>query len=114
MIFHPMRTASILLLLVLVLGLVSEAGAYGGRRVETDYTFSMGEHQFGFWGGREYSCIPDSDPPPRWSEVMLGPLGTHEVPFTATQGLIGFCCILATLIILPVVLTVRWKKKRAN
>lgn len=48
-----------------------------------------------------------------WSSlVCLGPLGNHSVPFSATQGLIGFCVILATLIILPAVLTVRWKKKQ--
>jgi hypothetical protein len=33
-------------------------------------------------------------------------------PFTATQSLIGFCFILAMLSTVPVMLTVRWKKKR--
>jgi hypothetical protein len=46
------------------------------------------------------------------TQLLLGPLGNLKVPFTATQGLVGFCCIVATLITLPVVLTMRWKRKQ--
>mgnify|MGYP000187383193 CR=1 FL=1 len=39
--------------------------------------------------------------------MLVGPLGKpFEVPFTATQGLVGFCLILALLIVLPAVFAV--------
>jgi hypothetical protein len=104
-----MKAASILLALVFVLGFSSKAGASGiVAYSEHNYTFKVGEQTLGF--ADYYSDMAQR----QVSNVYLGTFGTHEVLFTATQGLIGFCCILATLIILPALLTVRWKKKRAN
>src|SRR5262245_31788961 len=105
---NRMKAASILLAFVVVLGFVSEAEAKEPLyRVEC-YTVSIGEYSFGFI---ESGMVVR----PRWrsTTMCLGPLGSHEDPFTATQGLVGFCVILATLIIIPAVLTVRSKRKRA-
>jgi hypothetical protein len=109
-----MRTALILLAFVAVLGFVREAGADDGLPPKHDYTISIGGYSFGFldW---EYD-IPGRDnelfrPNNARGNVCLGPLGYYKVPFTATQGLVGFCFILATLIVLPIVLTVRWRRR---
>jgi hypothetical protein len=98
-----MKTASILAL-VIVLSITSEAGAafvFDG----TDCSIRIGKQRIGL---ADYYTSDGRS----FTNLYVGPLGAREVPFTATQGLIGFCCILATLIIVPVVLTVRWKKKR--
>jgi hypothetical protein len=106
-----MKTTSFLSALVVVLGFCGEAGAKIIMDTNHDYTLKLGGYKFGFADG----MISGSEVPTHsWSAFCLGPLGGFDVPFTATQGLVGFCCILATLIILPVVLTVRWKKKRVN
>jgi hypothetical protein len=104
-----MKAASILLALVVVLGFVSEARAtsYGFVFREHSYTIGSGENCVGFADG--FYGLSKKE---RWSRIYLGRFGSREVHFSATQGLIGFCIILATLIIVPVVLTVRWKKKR--
>jgi hypothetical protein len=106
-----MRTASILLALVIVLGTTAEAGAYAEeRRLSKNCSIEIGEYRLGFvewvsyWGNVRSS--------PYWTEMYLGPLGDYEVPFTATQGLVGFCTIVVGLIALPVVFTFRWKKKQ--
>jgi hypothetical protein len=104
-----MRTASILLAWVIVLGFGSQEAfsqVDPGPIVPVipinDYTFDIGEQTFGF-----------VDFPNGESIVCIGPLGQIDLSFTATQGLIGFCVILTTLVVLPVVLTVRWKKRAA-
>jgi hypothetical protein len=104
-----MRTASILLALVVVLGFLREAGAYStSDRFYPDYTVQIGEYRIGFRDHRHGDTL-------NFSVVDLGPFGEyHKVPFTATQGLAGFCFIVAMLIIVPVALTVRWKRKGAN
>ena len=118
-----MKTASILPALVVVLGFVSEAGA---EVVSTtrDYSIKIGDQWFGFadqWVNPvpQFPFAKDDGRVYRYEDglfttMYLGPFGSRTVPFTATQGLVGFCCILATLIILPVVLTVRWKKRVQN
>jgi hypothetical protein len=108
-----MRTASIQLALVIVLGAVRDAGAYAQeQRVSKNCSIEIGEYRLGFveWVSH-YGNIRSS---PDWTEMYLGPLGEHEVPFTATQGLVGFCIFVAGLIALPVAFTFRWKKKRAT
>jgi hypothetical protein len=101
------RTASILLALIVVLGFVSEAGAQTDYVTERDYTFTVADQRYGFIDGADY-YTGVREP---WTVICLGPLGSPEVPFTATQGLVGFGLILATLIIVPAVLTVRWSKR---
>jgi hypothetical protein len=100
-----MKAASILLALVIVLGFVSEAGASKTRK-DTDYTVEV----FGRLVGFQDLKSGDDE----WGMIWLGPLGGYDILCTATQGLVGFCCILATLVIVPVVLTVRLKKKKAS
>jgi hypothetical protein len=100
-----MRT--ILLAIVLVLGFVSEAGA-------ADYIFTWGEQVFGIYDAG-YTQLLDANEniidEIVVAEVVFGPLGSYRVPFTATQGLVGFCVILGTLIVVPAVLVT--KRKRA-
>jgi hypothetical protein len=72
------------------------------------YTIGFGDNWLGirdmtYWDGKTMTG---------WTEVgMAGLRRNFKVPFTATPGLIGFCVILATLIIVPTVLTVRWTKR---
>jgi hypothetical protein len=101
------RTASILLALIVVLGFVNEAGAWERIVSENRYTISIAGHETGFMDQHTY----DTEGRYYWSAICLGPFGSHQVPFTAAQGLIGFCLILATLIIVPAVLTVRWRRR---
>jgi hypothetical protein len=102
-----MKTASILLALIVVLGFVSEAEAgIEYRDIKHKYTVRIAGQDFGF---KEFYGLTDDY---TTTLVYLGPLGARIVPFNATHGLIGFCFILALLIIVPAVLTVRWKKKR--
>jgi hypothetical protein len=100
-----MRTASILLVLVVVLGFVREAGAFD-RHPTIDYTFCIGSERFGFMEWIERVTFD------RYCVVFVGPLGARQVPFTAIQGLIGSCLIVLTLIVLLATFTVRWKRKR--
>jgi hypothetical protein len=105
-----MRAATVLLALIVVL---SACVAKAGERDEVYYhfyTFAVGEQHFGF-ADRIIVFSGRADATDLLSLISLGPLGSHEVPFTATQGLIGFCVILAVLITLLVMLTVRWKEK---
>lgn len=105
-----MKAASILLALVAVLGFCREAGARDFFRfpeVCCRRNVTVGPYSFGFV---DYG-LTETDPKP-WTVMYACPLGSHSVPFTATQGLIGFIVILVMLISLPIVLTVRWKKKR--
>lgn len=98
-----MRSASILLALVVVLGFVSEAGAE-----KYDYIVTVAGSRFGFEDLTHYSR---GEMLGQYSVMRVGPFGSHEVPFTATQGLVGFCLIGVAVIALLVVATVRWKRK---
>jgi hypothetical protein len=104
-----MRTASVLLALVVALGFVREAGAIPIANVNNDdYSIWWGMQRFGFHDG---TSTKSDGTIVRWSFVNLGPLGSYQVPFTATQGLVGFCLIIIGLIALVTTLTVRWKRK---
>jgi hypothetical protein len=103
-----MKTSSMLVALVVVLGFCRDARAISMPAIEPehDYTVNILGHSFGFLdyeSGIAFAPV-----------VYCGPFGDHAVPFTATQGLIGFCVVFVTLIFVPVVLTVRWKKRAAN
>jgi hypothetical protein len=105
-----MKAASILLALVVVLGIAREAGADLMQSVHNTYVISIGEQRFGFEDGDWIGWGTQGN----WSSIYLGPLGPHRNPFTATQGLVGFCVIVAMLVIVPAVLTVRWKRRAAG
>lgn len=118
-----MRAAAILLALVFVLGLVSAARgqtpAYKSNssflnRDELSpadirvvlYGVRIGKNEFGF----EDVFIVKS-----WqnSWICLGPLGTHQVPFTGKQGLFGLLFVFAVVVALPVYGAVRRRKRIA-
>src|SRR5262245_10664074 len=112
-----MRTASILPALVVVLGFVSEAGAYVIEDViQDDRSIEIGGQRFGFidWIPYYSGQKPHIPPVPNYTKVYLGPCGSHQVPFTATQGLVGFCLIVVGFIALVATLTVRWKRKQPH
>jgi hypothetical protein len=108
-----MRTASIVLALVVVLGFAREAGAEYKSYTTHDYSACLAGYSFGFTDGHAYVNGYGRLEQP-WQKIHLGPFGSHNVPFTATQGLVGFCIIIVGLIALPVMVTLRWKKKRAT
>jgi hypothetical protein len=97
-----MRIAEILLALVLVL-LAGRKGAAGGFVVE------WGEQQFGI---QDYYFYAEEAPPvdcDRITFLLMGPLGLVEVPFTATQGLIGGGLPMAIGVALTAVC---WRRRR--
>jgi hypothetical protein len=96
-----MKTASIPLALVVVLGFVRTAAAMDVQEPVQQYAFWIGEWGFGFV---EY---------PGGTYMSLGPAGSYVVPFTATQGLVGSCVIVVGLVALATVFTFRWQRKRA-
>jgi hypothetical protein len=105
-----MRTASILLALVVVLGFVREAGALTEYdTMSGSFCVEIGGETFGF---ADWLVLPTNEY--IGTTAHLGPFGSQIVPFTAIQGLIGLNMILALLVIVPAVLTVRWKRKQPN
>jgi hypothetical protein len=127
-----MKTASIRLALVVVLGFASEAGAqntnytvgkphWDTSRKEISYTIFKNPfyytHDYRFWlGDQAFGFAQGSNPGgsyPYNSYCFAGPLGTCQVPFTATQGLVGFCVIFVGMVALVTTLSVRWKRKRS-
>jgi uncharacterized membrane protein (UPF0182 family) len=99
-----MRTASILLALVVVLGFVSQASAADYRIWVRGRGYGIYDWKFEFKGkvfGQGGTAVD------------LG-FSHFDVPFTATQGLIGFCVIVVGLLALVTVFTFRWKCKRAT
>jgi hypothetical protein len=106
-----MRPVPILLALAVVLCFVSESRA-GIDLPVRNYTAKIAGHTFGFidWppydspAGRERS----------YTTMYAGPLGKHDVPFTATQGLVGFCVLVVGMVALVTLFTFRWKRKRAT
>jgi hypothetical protein len=107
-----MRTITILLALVVVLGFVSEAGAYGPS-IYCDRSVEVGPYRFGFADWAPGGNVVGISMQP-WTAMYLGPLGYQEVPFTATQGLVGFCVFVVGMIALVTVGTIRWKRKWAG
>jgi hypothetical protein len=118
-----MRTASILLALVVGLGFVREAGA---EFVSTtrDCTIKIGDQWFGFadqWVNPAPQ-FPDATNDGRncryedglFTTMYIGPFGNRTVPFSATQGLVGFCLILVAFIALLVAVTVRRKRRHTT
>jgi hypothetical protein len=120
-----MRTASIHLALIVVLGFARgmEAQQRGSSTdVPNDitltttpyadiptvptysYTVTIGRQLFGF---QQWADGAKARP-----YAYFGPLGHFSVPFTATQGLVGFCVFLVLLVIVPVVLKLRWKRRQ--
>jgi hypothetical protein len=95
-----MRTASILLSLVVVLGFLRESRA---ALYTHDYTISVAGNRIGFveignsFGGQTF--------------FRIGPEFSFEVPFTAKQGIVGFCVIIIGIVALLTLFTVRWRKR---
>jgi hypothetical protein len=104
-----MRTASILLALAVVLGFISEAGATQVEYIDYSCTVNAGRHTYGF---QDCHIEQDGGFVSRSTIARLGPIGNLRVPFTATQGLVGLCLIVVTLIGLLVVLSLQWKRKQ--
>ncbi len=103
-----MRSASILLVLIIVPGFMGEAWAQEDDRWihQRWYGIEVGENSFGFLDWLD----PDSGKT-TGTIASLGPLGIRQVPFTAIQGLAGFCVIVLTLIALLATFAVRWKRR---
>src|SRR5262245_32537249 len=71
------------------------------------YQIKIGTWNFGF---QDIPIPRNSYPDPVIHMVHFGPLGSHGVTFTATQGFVGFCVTFLALLSVPVVaLTLRWK-----
>jgi hypothetical protein len=104
---NRMKAIPILLALVVVLGCISEAGASSVElSVAPSYTVSNGTYSIGISDLRANGEYVGT-------QLLLGPLGNLKVPFTAAQGLIGFCVIVVGLLALVTAGTMRWKRKRA-
>lgn len=101
--FQLMKSASILLALVVVLTANQLAGQQPAPVVE-DYTIQIGNSYFGFVGS--------DDPTLDFSCIWLGPFGPYQVPFSPLQGVIGFCVIFIMIVVVLTVLTVRWKRRK--
>jgi hypothetical protein len=104
-----------------MLSFVSEAAAEHKVResylLDHSYKIKIGKRAIGFSDARLFRSEGDlirTESKRPCSIIHLGPLGVHEVPFTATQGLGGFCLFTVLLVILPAGLAVRWKRKRAT
>jgi hypothetical protein len=110
-----MRTALIVLAMVVVLGWARSATALVELETRHDYTFRVGESKFGFSDGHAYGSYVSTaaDAEWDWSYLHLGPLGRRQVPFSATQGLVGLCALAAALIVVSAILMVRWKRREA-
>jgi hypothetical protein len=93
-----MRTASILLALVLVMGWAAEAAAQVGRT--RDYTVTIGSQQFGLEEIEGSYCL-----------LLFGPLAPIYVPYRATPILIVFGLIVVALIALIAIATMRWRRR---
>jgi hypothetical protein len=112
---RALRTASILL--ALVLAVPWEANAELGPYGLTSHSIEFGRHEIisiSDWEESFYwpAGVVVTGPRERyWTTMRVGSLGPFEVPFTATQGLIAFYLLLATSILVPVALSIRWKKK---
>lgn len=95
-----MRTASIVLALVLVLGWAAEAAAQVG--MTRDYSVTIGNQQFGLIELEGIYCL-----------VLLGPLPPIHIPYRATPVLIVFFLIIV-LIALIAIVTVRRRRRAAG
>jgi hypothetical protein len=99
-----MRLIPILLALVVVLGFVSQAGAE--VITSPNYTIVVGKYVFGIADFRKDDQLLATS-------IFFGKGRPLDVPFSATQGLVGFCVIVVGMVALVMVGTVRWKRKRA-
>jgi hypothetical protein len=100
-----------LLALVVVLGWTQEAAALIELETKHDYTFRVGQFTIGFSDGHAWRNL---DAEWDWSYVHIGPFGKRAVPFTATQGLVGFCTIVVGLAALLTTFTFLWKHSARN
>jgi hypothetical protein len=80
-------------------GSAREAEARGLKPTH-DYTIAIAGRVVGFQDYQWASCSLEEL---SRNYVQLGPLGQYEVPFSATQGLVGSGVISAMLIALPTV-----------
>jgi hypothetical protein len=106
---------SILTTLIVVLGFVREAGA-------AEYQFCWRQQYYGIADVLfEYCEKIDvngnfANPTGQFemiTVIQFGPYYYAHAPFTATQGFVGFCLIVAAFIALLIALSVRWKKKQS-
>jgi hypothetical protein len=102
-----MRLFPILLALIVVLGFVSEARAYSSW-INCNRSIEVGKYRFGF---ADWSPGSWGQPTPNWTMMYAGPFGEWQVPFSATQGLIGVCVIVVGTVALVAGATVRWRRK---
>lgn len=121
----PMRTASIILALVEVLSFSVELGAqttsqpkfkvYSSIRNPgvlsaadlrtVGYAIHFDQYSVGFVDVFIGKSL-------KQSLICIGPLGSYQSPFTATQGLIAFIAIVAVLVIASIAAVVGWRRKR--
>jgi hypothetical protein len=109
---QPMRTASVLLVMVVILAFVTEARAQAtldeieAVKVRADYSISLGKQKFGFCEGSNFLI---DGRVLNWSRMFVGPIGSFDIPCSAIQGLVGFCLIIVVLFALITIATARWK-----
>jgi hypothetical protein len=114
------------LLLALVVASSSAQQANAEFRIptiSTNRSIEIGNQRFGFtdWSERREGVVWSGwpmrrDPPtylPVGSKLHMGPLGEFNVPFSATQGLIGCCVVVGMLAVLPALVVSRSARKRA-
>ncbi len=103
-----MRIVLTLLMLMVALS-ASEAAAQEIRPVH-DYTVTLAGARLGISDLDVSESIGE-----RGMEVVtrlyFGPFGSKQVPFTATQGLVGFGVIALILIASLVAFVLRWKRR---
>jgi hypothetical protein len=96
-----------MLALVFVLGFAREAAAIEvAKNDQRVYSFHIGKYRFGF-----VEWVDEGTSQPTATLLSLGPFGNRISPFTVAQGRVGFCLIVAMLIIVPAVLAARWKRR---
>jgi hypothetical protein len=103
---------AILLALFVVPAFASEACAGPLHYVQKNLSFEIFDQRFGLVEHYDHPVTGPFGTGETWTNLYFGPLLFYNVPFSATQGLVGCCVILAVLITLPAVLTLRWRKKR--
>jgi hypothetical protein len=101
-----MRKASILPALVVVLGFASETEAQVVD-ASPNYTIVIGKCVFGIADFRRGEQLLETC-------IFFGNERPLQVPFTATQGLVGFCVLVVGMLALVTMFTFRWKRMRAT
>lgn len=100
------RVAAALVVLIAVLSAAREACAWRLKPTH-DYTVVIAGRPIGF---QDYQWVSCSLEELSTNYVQLGPLGEYEIPFTATQGLVGCGLMAAMLVALPAVCWRRWRR----